>query len=53
MDHDHSTGKVRGILCYNCNTAIGHAMDSPERLTSLATYLREHQKQNLKEYLTV
>lgn len=39
VDHDHVTGKVRGLLCALCNTAIGHAGDSPDRLRSLAFYL--------------
>jgi len=38
-DHCHSTGRVRGILCRGCNSAIGHAMDSPVTLRTLADYL--------------
>ena len=40
VDHDHATGKIRGILCGNCNTAIGKAQDSPEVLERMAEYLR-------------
>lgn len=39
VDHDHSTGHVRGLLCTNCNRMIGHAADSPERLRIAAKYL--------------
>ena len=39
VDHDHVTDKVRGIICHNCNLAIGNAGDSPERLRAMAAYL--------------
>lgn len=47
VDHDHSCcatrytcGKcVRGLLCLNCNAALGHAKDSKERLMNLINYL--------------
>lgn len=32
IDHDHKTGKYRGLLCHNCNKGIGHFKDSPEFL---------------------
>lgn len=41
-DHDHKTGKLRGILCSQCNTAIGLMKDSPYRLESAIRYLEEH-----------
>lgn len=41
-DHDHKTGKLRGILCTQCNTAIGLMKDSPYRLESAIHYLEEH-----------
>ncbi len=39
VDHDHRTKKVRGLLCTNCNTAIGLMKDSVERFESAITYL--------------
>ena len=41
VDHNHSTGKVRGILCNSCNTGLGRFKDSPEVLLKAATYLLE------------
>lgn len=38
-DHDHETGRVRGILCSRCNTGIGLASEDPERLRMMARYL--------------
>lgn len=38
-DHDHKTGKVRGALCTNCNTGLGHFKDSPELLAKAQRYL--------------
>jgi hypothetical protein len=43
VDHDHATGKVRGVLCFNCNQALGNVRDSVETLARLRTYLRRHQ----------
>ena len=39
IDHDHATGVVRGLLCRNCNLALGHAKDSLQRLHGLIDYL--------------
>lgn len=39
VDHDHETGKVRGLLCVRCNTMVGFSGDSPERLRNAADYL--------------
>jgi hypothetical protein len=40
VDHDHKTGKVRGLLCNACNTAIGLFQEDPVRMTSALSYLR-------------
>jgi hypothetical protein len=42
VDHDHSSGKTRGVLCGHCNRAIGSLKDSPEVCVSAAEYLRFH-----------
>lgn len=42
VDHDHKTGKVRGLLCHTCNLAVGNAKDSPTTLRRLADYLEGH-----------
>lgn len=39
IDHDHVTGQVRGILCSQCNTAIGKFKDSPEIILKAAEYI--------------
>jgi hypothetical protein len=41
VDHDRVTGKIRGLLCTNCNLGIGFFRDSPILLESAAKYLRE------------
>jgi hypothetical protein len=39
IDHCHKTGKVRGILCGNCNSLLGYAKDRSEILQNAAVYL--------------
>jgi hypothetical protein len=39
MDHCHISGKIRGLLCHQCNVIIGLANDNPATLRSLAKYL--------------
>ena len=40
VDHNHKTGKVRGLLCRSCNFALGFLGDNPLWLEWAATYLR-------------
>ncbi|MEU9391284.1 endonuclease VII domain-containing protein [Streptomyces sp. NPDC048324] len=39
VDHCHKTGKVRGVLCFNCNSAIGKLGDDPDAVRRAAAYL--------------
>ncbi|WP_277474977.1 endonuclease VII domain-containing protein [Klebsiella variicola] len=42
VDHDHETGKIRQLLCSNCNTGIGLLKDNPELLIRASAYLLRH-----------
>jgi hypothetical protein len=45
VGHDHSTGKVRGILCFCCNNALADFQEDPELLKKAATYVSWHANQ--------
>ncbi|MGA5008977.1 endonuclease VII domain-containing protein [Streptomyces koyangensis] len=42
VDHNHTTGAVRELLCRPCNHALGNAQDDPARLRAMIAYLERH-----------
>lgn len=42
VDHNHGTGKTRGLLCNNCNRGIGLLKDNPDILFAAQQYLMKH-----------
>ncbi len=42
VDHDHSSGRVRGIICDDCNIVLGRVRDDPRTLSRLAEYVLAH-----------
>lgn len=46
VDHCHTTGKVRGLLCQECNKAIGLIKDNVETAERITQYLKDHYASN-------
>ena len=44
VDHDHKTGKIRGLLCVHCNLLLGHSKDNIEILAAAIQYLINSRK---------
>ena len=47
VDHDHRTGRVRGMLCNSCNLALGRARESINRLRGLILYMERQQTRQM------
>jgi hypothetical protein len=39
IDHDHATGKIRGVLCHHCNVGLGHFKDDVHLLQRALEYV--------------
>lgn len=45
VDHCHKTGRIRGLLCTDCNTSLGKFKDNPQRFINAANYLLKSENQ--------
>ncbi len=45
MDHNHTSGKFRGMLCNHCNRGLGNFKDNINTLQAAIEYLKERDKQ--------
>lgn len=48
VDHCHTTGKIRGLLCRTCNSALGKLKDNIEILNKAIDYLRKSENEKIK-----
>jgi hypothetical protein len=46
VDHDHITGKVRGLLCAKCNRTLGMLTETPQTLRRMAEYIENSQEED-------
>ena len=45
VDHCHKTGKIRGLLCFDCNTGLGKLGDDVQSIQRAIDYLNVQQKE--------
>jgi hypothetical protein len=43
VDHCHTTGVVRGLLCHSCNVGLGHFLDNKETMKTAIKYLEKYE----------
>lgn len=53
IDHEHTSRKIRGVLCVNCNHGLGKFMDNPELLNKAADYIRNFKPTEALDYHTL
>ena len=53
IDHNHTTGAVRALLCNNCNLALGLMKEDPKALSNMITYINDYLQDNPLEELTL
>lgn len=51
IDHDHVAGKVRALLCWNCNSCLGLAKESPAILMAMVEYIRQYSVPVTSEFI--
>jgi hypothetical protein len=44
VDHDHKTGRIRGLLCFRCNTMLDHFDKDLDKIKRVLAYIKEHNK---------
>lgn len=44
VDHNHTTGQVRGLLCHSCNVALGAVKEQEDILMACISYLKSYNK---------
>jgi len=42
IDHNHTTGQIRGLLCHHCNSLLGHSRENPVILQGAINYLAKY-----------